>query len=134
MVSFGIRYILIAPDSSNKSEDIEEDVDDIQIQSLGCEDILLWGDGVLVAAPHHHLRVVHQVEGEEGGPGASVHHLHVLGVRDEDHHDPEDHQPHQQAHQDPAHRSEVPLGLNNIVSMNEVMIVNIDVTIGEHYQ
>ena len=35
LVSFGIRYILIAPDSSNKSEDIEEDVDDVQIQSQG---------------------------------------------------------------------------------------------------
>ena len=88
-----------------------------------CEHVLLGGDGVLVAAPHHHLGVVHQVEGEEDGPGASVHHLHVLGVRDEDHHDPEDHQPHQQAHQDPAHRCEVPLGLKIIVSMKSRLCI-----------
>ena len=77
-----------------------------------CKHVLLRGDGVLVVAAHHHLGVVHQVEGEEDRPRPPVHHLHVLGVRDEDHHDPEDHEAAEEAHQDAAHGREVPLGLN----------------------
>ena len=77
-----------------------------------CKHVLLRGDGVLVVTAHHHLGVVHQVEGEEDRPRPPVHHLHVLGVRDEDHHDPEDHEAAEEAHQDAAHGREVPLGLN----------------------
>ena len=79
-----------------------------------CEHVLLGGDGVLVAAPHHHLGVVHKVEGEEDGPGASVHHLHVLGVWDEDHHDAKDHEAEEEAHQDAAHSRKVPFSLNKV--------------------
>ena len=60
---------------------------------------------------HHHLGVVNQVEGEDEGSRSSVHHLHVLGIGDEDHHDAEDHEPAEEAHQDSAHGREVPLGL-----------------------
>ena len=56
-----------------------------------CEDILLRRDGELVVSAHHHLGVIDQVEGEEDGPRPAIHHLHVLGVRDEYHHDAKDH-------------------------------------------
>ena len=40
---------------SNDSEDVEENVDDVEVDGDGGEDVLLGGDGVLVVAPHHHL-------------------------------------------------------------------------------
>ena len=72
--------------------------DFIEFYLSTCKHVLLRGDGVLVVAAHHHLGVVHQVEGEEDRPRPPVHHLHVLGVRDEDHHDPEDHEAAEEAH------------------------------------
>ena len=108
---FGFLWSLVTPGSPNKPEDIQEDVDDVQVESQSSKDILLGRDGVLVVPSHHHLSVVHQVEGEEEGPHSTVHHLHVLGVGHEDHHDAKDHQSTQQADQDSSHSSEVKLGL-----------------------
>ena len=65
-----------------------------------------------MVSAHHHLGVVNQVEGEEDGPRPAIHHLHVLGVRDEDHHDAEDHEAAEEAHQDATHGRKVPFGLN----------------------
>jgi len=56
-----------------------------------------------VVTAHHHLRVVDQVEGEEEGPRPPVHHLHVLRVRDEDHHDAKDHESTQKTDENASH-------------------------------
>ena len=65
-----------------------------------------------MVSAHHHLGVVDQVEGEEDGPRPAIHHLHVLGVRDEDHHDAKDDEAAEEAHQDTTHGRKVPFGLN----------------------
>ena len=72
---------------------------------------------------HHHLGVVHQVEGEEDRPRPAVHHLHVLGVRDEDHHDAKDHEAEEEAHQDAAHSRKVPFSLS-VMALREGLFLN----------
>ena len=49
----GLLFIFFC--CSNKTEDIEEEVDNVKVDGDGSEDVLLGGDGVLVVAPHHHL-------------------------------------------------------------------------------
>lgn len=48
-------------------QDVEEEVDDVQVEVEGGEDVLLGAEGVLVLAAHHELRVVHDVEREHQG-------------------------------------------------------------------
>ncbi len=45
----------------NDGEDEEEQVDDVQVEVEGGEDVLLRGQRVLVLPPEHHLRVEHDV-------------------------------------------------------------------------
>ena len=53
-------------------QDVEEEVDDVQLEVEGGEDVLLRAERVLVLAPEHQLGVVHKVEGEHQGTGGSV--------------------------------------------------------------
>ena len=46
-------------------EDVEEEVDDVQVEVEGGEDVLLRAEGVLVLPTQHDLRVVDQVERED---------------------------------------------------------------------
>ena len=39
-------------------EEVHEDVDDVQVDGEGCEDVLLGGDRVLVVPSNHHLRKI----------------------------------------------------------------------------
>ena len=41
--------------SPNNAKDVEEDVENVEVDGDGCEDVLLRGDRVLVVATHHHL-------------------------------------------------------------------------------
>ena len=68
-----------------------------------------------MVAPHHHLRVVDQVEGEDESSRPSVDHLEVLVVRNEDHHNPEDHESEKDADENSSHHGEVPFGLKNLI-------------------
>lgn len=65
--------IPLIPHSSNDSEDVQEDVDDVKVQVQRCEDVLLGGEAVLVLATHHELSVVHEIEGEEKRSQRRVH-------------------------------------------------------------
>ena len=103
---------LIALGQTYESEHEEKDVDYIEIESQGGEDVLFGGDRVLVVPSHHHLGVVHQVHGEQKGSYSSIYDLQILVVGNKDHDDAKDHQPEKDADEDSAHHGEVPLGLN----------------------
>lgn len=62
---------------------------------------------------HHHLSVVHQVEGEDESSSPSVHHLEILVVGDEDHDEAEDDEPEEDTDEDPSHHGKVPFSLGN---------------------
>ena len=47
-------------------EEIHEEVDDVQVEVEGGEDVLLGAEGVLVAPAHHQLGVVHDVQAANG--------------------------------------------------------------------
>jgi len=46
---------------ANQRQDEEEEVDDVQVEVEGCEDVLLRREGVLMLPSHHQLRVKHQI-------------------------------------------------------------------------
>ena len=48
-------WSLVAPRRAHNHEDVEEEVDDVQVEIEGGEDVLLRADAVLVAAAHHEL-------------------------------------------------------------------------------
>ena len=75
------------------------------------EDVLLWRDGVLVIASHHHLSVVDQVEGEDEGTNAPIDHLEILVIGNKYHHESEDDQAKEDTDKSSSHYREVPLGL-----------------------
>ena len=54
----------ILPRSCDKFENVEEEVENVEVDGDGCEDVLLRGDRVLVVAPHHHLGGKHCVPGQ----------------------------------------------------------------------
>lgn len=51
--------------SSNDGENVDEDIDDVQVQVKGSEDVFFRGDGVLVFPAQHQLSVVDEVKGEQ---------------------------------------------------------------------
>ena len=48
----GFDSFLGSPDDA---EDVEEDVENVEVDGDGCEDVLLGGDRVLVVPSNHHL-------------------------------------------------------------------------------
>ena len=50
--------------SPDYPEDVKEDVENVEVDGDGGEDVLLRGDRVLVVASHHHLgvNIVYQVK------------------------------------------------------------------------
>ena len=57
---------------SKNREEVEEEVDDVQVEVEGREDVLLRTEGVLVFAAQHDLGVVDQVEGEDEAANSGV--------------------------------------------------------------
>ena len=53
--------LLIAARTADDGEDEEEEVDNVEIEVEGSEDVFLRGDGVLVFPSDHHLSVEHNV-------------------------------------------------------------------------
>ena len=62
-------FLVIAPHGSHNHQDVHEQVDHVQVDVQGGEDVLLGAEGVLVTAAHHKLSVVHDVQGENQGSG-----------------------------------------------------------------
>ena len=58
---------------SNDAENVHEEVDDVQVEVEGGEHVLLGAERVLVAAPHHQLSVVDDVEAEDDAADARIH-------------------------------------------------------------
>jgi len=50
---------------SDDGQYVHEDVDDVQVEVEGGEDVLLRTDGVLMIATQHQLGIVYQVNGKE---------------------------------------------------------------------
>ena len=69
----GVRLLVPATAGyADYEEDVSEEVDDVQVDVEGGEDVLLWAESVLVLPPHHELGVVHDIEGEDEGSDGSV--------------------------------------------------------------
>lgn len=73
--------------SSDDGKDVDEDVDDVQVQVKGGEDVLFRGDGVLVFPAQHQLSVVDEVKGEQKSTDRGIHQGQGLGFGQEYHHD-----------------------------------------------
>merc|ERR1712113_799304 len=58
--------------SPNNPKDVEEDVENVEVDGDGCENVLLGGDRVLVVATHHHLSIVDEIDGEDEDADAAV--------------------------------------------------------------
>ena len=58
-------FDLIWSRSTHDHEDIHEEVDHVEVDVEGGEDVLLGVEGVLVVASHHQLSVVDQIERED---------------------------------------------------------------------
>ena len=63
---------------SHQHEDVDEQVDDVQEDGQGSEDVVLWVVGVLVLANHHQLGVIDQEKDHGEGTHRPVHHLHDI--------------------------------------------------------
>ena len=53
-------------------EDVPEEVDDVQVDVEGGEDVLLRAESVLVFAAHHELCVVHDIQREDQGSDTAI--------------------------------------------------------------
>merc|ERR1719225_1734602 len=98
--------------SPDDPEDVEEDVENVEVDGDGCEDVLLRGDRVLVVATHHHLSIVDEIDGEDEDADATVDQVEHLDVDPQegengDHEAEED----ENTEEDPATQGEVNLGL-----------------------
>ena len=91
---------LVAPAVTNDGEDVHEQVDDVQVEVQRGEHVLLGAERVLVAAPDHELRVVHDVQAEDDCPDPSVHEVHSPAGREEGGNEAEQHKTHQHGDQD----------------------------------
>ena len=57
---------------ADNEENVSEEVDDVQVDVEGCEDVLLRTEGVLVFPAHHELSVVDDVKGEDESSNTAV--------------------------------------------------------------
>ena len=60
------QFLCLAPAVAEDGEDVHEEVDDVQVEVEGGKDVLLGAEGILVAPPHHQLRVVDDVQAASG--------------------------------------------------------------------
>ena len=90
----------VAPAVANDGEDVHEEVDDVQVEVQGGEHVLLGAERVLVAAPDHELRVVHDVQTEDDCPDPGVHEVQGPAGREEGGNQSEQHKTHQHGDQD----------------------------------
>ena len=68
--------LITSSSNANKDENVSEEVNEVKVKVQGRKDVFLWTEGVLVAAPHHQLGVIHDVEREHQcaqGPVANHH-------------------------------------------------------------
>ena len=70
--------MVLAPGAVYERQDVSEEVDDVQVDVEGSKDVLLGGDGVLVATSDHPLNVEHEVETEQQCSQAAVHNVNNL--------------------------------------------------------
>ena len=70
--------MVLAPGAVYERQDVSEEVDDVQVDVEGSKDVLLGGDGVLVAPTDHQLNVEHEVETEQQCSQAAVHNVNNL--------------------------------------------------------
>ena len=69
----GVRLLVPATAGyADYEEDVPEEVDDVQVDVEGGEDVLLRAESVLVFAAHHELCVVHNVQGEDQSSDTAV--------------------------------------------------------------
>ena len=66
---FMTNFVQLIPATSKYEEDVEEEVNDVQVDIEGSEDVFLRAERVGVCPPHHELSVVHKVAGEYQSPG-----------------------------------------------------------------
>lgn len=100
----------LIPRGPDDGQDVQEQIDYVHVQVEGGEDVLLGGNGVFVIPSHHHLGVVHDVNGEYQSAEGRVHHDH--GLAGEDHTDDTEHHQNNNGHkQNASHCSEVDFGL-----------------------
>ena len=65
-------YIFLFFASTKDSKKIEEEVDDVQVEVEGGEDVLLGADGILVVTAEHDLGVVDDIKREDDRPDRGV--------------------------------------------------------------
>ena len=70
-VSFANTGMLISAPGKYE-EDVEKEVDNVQVDIEGSEDVLLRTEGVLVFPAHHDLSVVDQIEREDEAAHSGV--------------------------------------------------------------
>ena len=69
----GVRLLVPATAGyANYEEDVSEEVDDVQVDVEGGEDVFLRAESVLVLPPHHELGVVHDVQREDQSSDTAV--------------------------------------------------------------
>ena len=69
---FMTNFVQLIPATSKYEEDVEEEVDNVQVDIEGSEDVFLRAESVLVFAAHHELCVVHNVEREDQSSDTAV--------------------------------------------------------------
>ena len=90
---------LVASCGPDDEQNVHEQVDDVQIEVEGGEDVLFGVEGVLVLPAEHQLSVVDDEQGEDQRAESTVSDHGVLVVGDEDHDDAADEQDdHESAH------------------------------------
>lgn len=67
---------ILVSSGSNNAEYVDEYVDNIQVQIECSEYVLFRTDAVLVFPTHHHLRIIHEVCGEEECTHTTVYYVY----------------------------------------------------------
>jgi len=105
-----LEYSVSAAEADDH-EDVHEEVDDVQVDVEGGEDVLLGAQAVLVLPTHHQLSVINDVKGEDERPGTPEPDHHPFGFREEHEHDAGNHEDDQEGTESASACGEVYLGL-----------------------
>lgn len=109
----GVLQCSVPAAEADDHEDVHEEVDHVQVDVEGGEDVLLGTQAILVLPAHHQLSVVNDVEGEDERPGAPEPNHHPLGFGEEHEYDPGDHEDDQEGAESSSAGGEVDLGLES---------------------